>query len=99
MVFVSGTSGIDLSGANDSYYQTKRSLEKIELALKQAGSSLKNVVRTRVFLSRTANYHDVAKAHEETFREILPASTMIVCEFLDPKILVEIEADAFTDEN
>lgn len=101
LIFVSGTTGTDSSGQlvskHDSYAQAKKSIENIDSALKRAGASLMHVVRTRVFVSPNAEWRSVAKAHEEAFRTILPASSMLVCNFLDPNILVEIEADAVVD--
>ena len=72
-------------------------IRKIEDVLENADGSLEDIVRTRVFLNRKADWKQVAKAHSEFFGKILPASSMLVCEFLDPKILVEIEADALVD--
>jgi enamine deaminase RidA (YjgF/YER057c/UK114 family) len=79
---------------NNSYHQAVRAIKNIESALKEAGCSLEDVVRTRVFLRRDADWKDVARAHSEFFGGVLPASSMLVVDFLDPKILVEIEADA-----
>ena len=95
MIFVSGTSGV-IEGfqGSDPYAQARRAIENIENVLKRSGASLQDVVRTRVFLTRGTDWKEVARAHEEFFGNILPASSMLVCEFLDPKILVEIEADA-----
>jgi len=101
LVFVSGTSGVNEEGVptseNESYEQTKRAIKKIEVALRGADCSLKNVVLTRVFLSRDADWLQVARGHSEFFEKILPASSMLVCEFLDPRILVEIEAQAVVE--
>ena len=100
LVFVSGTTGTDQSGrlvSNDSYAQAKQTIQNIESALEKTGAALTNVVRTRVFLSPNADWRSVARAHEEAFGSILPASSMLVCNFLDPGILVEIEADAVLD--
>lgn len=98
MVFVSGTTGVSEDGAltsgNESYEQTRRAIGKIEEALRRAGCTLNDIVLTRVFLSNQAEWKEVAKAHSEFFGEILPASSMLVCEFLDPKTMVEIEAQA-----
>jgi len=97
MIFVSGTTGTDSTGSlvsDDSYAQAKQAIQNIRTALEKAGASLNDVVRTRVFVSTTANWQDIAKAHLEFFGSIMPASSMLVCSFLDPKISVEIEADA-----
>ena len=98
MIFVSGTTGTDTRGSlvsdEDSYAQVKQAIQNIQTALEKVGASLRDVVRTRVFVSTKANWKDIAKAHLEFFGSIMPASSMLVCSFLDPKILVEIEADA-----
>ncbi|TLY13864.1 MAG: RidA family protein [Thaumarchaeota archaeon] len=100
LVFVSGTTGVDYAASSDSdvdaYSQTKRAIENISSALARVGSSLSDVVRTRVFIRPDVDWHDVARAHREAFGSVLPASTMISVGFLDPRILVEIEADAVT---
>ena len=100
LVFVSGTTGVDYAASPDSdvdaYSQTKRAIENINSALIRVGSSLSDVVRTRVFIRPDVDWHDIARAHREAFGSVLPASTMISVGFLDPKILVEIEADAVT---
>jgi enamine deaminase RidA (YjgF/YER057c/UK114 family) len=100
MVFVSGTTGVDYAAGSDSdadaYSQTKRAIENINSALARVGSSLSDVVRTRIFIRPDVDWQDVARAHREAFGSVLPASTMISVGFLDPRILVEIEADAVT---
>jgi enamine deaminase RidA (YjgF/YER057c/UK114 family) len=97
-VLVSGTAPVMPDGAEppaDAYGQAKRCLEIIEAALAQAGASLADVVRTRVYLVRTEDFPDVARAHTESFAEIRPASSMLtVAELVDPRWLVEIEAEA-----
>lgn len=101
-VFVSGTTGVKEDGGatasgNESYAQTMRAITKIEDVLQRADCALKDVVSTRVFISREADWKQVARAHFEFFGEILPSSSMLVCEFLDPRILVEIEAQAVVE--
>ncbi|MGI0079968.1 MAG: RidA family protein [Nitrososphaerales archaeon] len=100
-IFVSGTTGVDYatdsSTAASAYLQAKRAIENIDSALQKFGSSLKDVVRTRVFIRSDVDWQDVAKAHGEAFSTVMPASTMVSAGFLDPRILVEIEADALTD--
>lgn len=91
-IFVSGTS--DLDAGPDVYAQARNSIEKIRSALEKLGGSLSDVVRTRVFVKAGADWKEVARAHREAFGITKPASTMIAAEFLDPAILVEIEADA-----
>jgi len=101
---VSGTAPIGLDGKTadlrDPYLQSKRCFEIIEQALKQAGAGLKDVVRTRTYLVSAADWEQVAKAHGEIFKDIRPASTMVVVKgFLNPEWLVEIEVDAILPEN
>jgi enamine deaminase RidA (YjgF/YER057c/UK114 family) len=99
-IFVSGTTGVDYDAGTDSgsdaYSQTRKAIQNISLALSKLGASLSDVVRTRVFIRTDVDWHDVAKAHQAAFGSVLPASTMITAGFLDPRILVEIEADAVT---
>jgi enamine deaminase RidA (YjgF/YER057c/UK114 family) len=102
LIFVSGTGSVDPhrenAGSNEEVYiQTKEALKTIEQALHKLGGSLEDVVRTRVFVRSDADWKLAAKAHQETFEKIKPASTWLVGLFLDPKILVEIEADAVLD--
>ena len=79
----------------DAYQQARRCLEIIAGALGEAGTDVKQVVRTRVFLIRREDWEDVGRAHGEVFGDVRPASTMVVVQgFIDPRWLVEIEADA-----
>lgn len=92
LVFVSGTT----SAGNDAYVQAKGAIERIAVALEAAGASLRDVVRTRMFVTNIADWEAVAKAHREAFGSIAPASTMVeVSRLIAPELLVEIEADAF----
>ena len=96
-VYVSGTTGVDYSSeTQDAFAQAKRAIEIIAHVLKEAGSSLEDVVRTRIFIHPKVDWMQVAKAHAESFGSIRPANTMLISNFLDSKILVEIEADAIT---
>jgi enamine deaminase RidA (YjgF/YER057c/UK114 family) len=99
-IFVSGTTGVDYEAPagseSDAYSQTKKAIENISKALSNLGGSLSDVVRTRIFVRADADWNDVGRAHQEAFGSVLPASTMITTGFLDPRILVEIEADAVT---
>jgi enamine deaminase RidA (YjgF/YER057c/UK114 family) len=97
-VFVAGTAPVMPEGADpppDAYGQTKRCLEIIEAALAEAGASLADVVRTRVFLVRTDDFEEAGRAHGEAFGDIRPANTTLtVTELVDPRWLVELEAEA-----
>ncbi len=101
-VEVAGTTAIgpdgDLVGEGDPYMQTIRCLEIIKAALEEAGSSLDQVVRTRLFVTNIEHWEAVGRAHGEFFRDIRPASTMLEIKgLIDPKMLVEIEATAIID--
>jgi enamine deaminase RidA (YjgF/YER057c/UK114 family) len=98
-VFVAGTAPIMADGADppaDAYGQAKRCLEIIALALEEAGASLADVVRTRAFLTDPASFEGFAKAHGEAFSAVRPVNTTVVAALLDPRWLVEIEAEAVT---
>jgi enamine deaminase RidA (YjgF/YER057c/UK114 family) len=98
VIEVSGTtatSGDTVKGVGDLYEQTVFILQKIEETLRDAGSSLKDVVRTRMFITNIDNWEEAGKAHAEFFGEIKPASSMIeVKRLINPELLIEIEATA-----
>ena len=96
-VFVGGTVGRnpDGSAATGPYAQARRALEIIGTALIEAGGSLGDVVRTRIFVTDFADFDEIARAHREIFGEILPATSMVqTAALIEPAYVLEIEADA-----
>jgi enamine deaminase RidA (YjgF/YER057c/UK114 family) len=96
-VHVSGTAPVMPDGADpppDAYVQARRCLEIILAALAEAGAGAQDVVRTRIYLTRAEDIEEVGRAHAEVFGDARPATTGVVVELLDPRWLVEIEAEA-----
>jgi enamine deaminase RidA (YjgF/YER057c/UK114 family) len=101
IIEVAGTTAVDgdiVIGEDDVYQQTIFIFTKIEKALKQLGSSLRDVVRTRMFVTNMDDWEAVGKAHGEFFKNIKPVATMVeVKRLIDPRLLIEIEVTAIID--
>jgi enamine deaminase RidA (YjgF/YER057c/UK114 family) len=100
-ISVAGTASVGEDGRvaypGDAYLQAKRCLEIIAAALAELGAGVEHVVRTRMFVRDPSQWAEVGRAHGEVFRGIQPATTMVFTGFIDPAMLVEIEADAVVD--
>jgi enamine deaminase RidA (YjgF/YER057c/UK114 family) len=98
VVEVSGTVAVDgdkVLDELDAYGQTKFIMAKIEKALEEAGASMSNVIRTRMFVTDISKWDEMGRAHGEYFKDIKPASTMVeVKSLISPGLLIEIEATA-----
>lgn len=102
-IAVSGTAPVDdngeVVGVGDPYQQARRCIEIIASALEQAGAGLEQVVRTRMFVTDIEQWQEFAKAHREAFEGIEPATTMVeVSRLIDPRMLIEIEAEAIVGD-
>lgn len=102
-VAVSGTAPVgengELVGEGDMYVQAKRCIDIIASALERAGGGLSDVVRTRMFVTDISLWAEAGRAHQEAFGDVMPATTMVeVSRLIDPRMLVEIEADAIIGE-
>jgi len=102
-IMVSGTAPVgedgNVVGVGDAYAQAKRCIEIITAALEEAGAGLEDVVRTRMFVTDIECWSDVARAHQEAFGKVTPATTLVeVSKLIHPDMLVEIEADALQED-
>ncbi len=101
-VMVTGTTSVDengeIVGIGDAYAQTKYIFQKIEKYLKEAGSSMQQVVWNRMFVTDISKWEEIGKAHAEFFKDIKPCATMVeVKGFIHPDMLIEIETEAIAD--
>lgn len=98
-VWVTGCTAIvdgELVHEGDAYAQTAQAIRNVAWALEQAGSSLADVVRTRIFVTDISRWSEYGRAHREAFGETMPATSMVqVVRLIDPRMLVEVEAVAF----
>jgi enamine deaminase RidA (YjgF/YER057c/UK114 family) len=104
LIAVAGTTSASPAGAKreigDIGAQTREALRRIEIALNQAGATLHDVVRTRIYVTDISRWREVAAVHSDVFGDIRPAATMVeVAALIAPELLVEIEADAYSEAN
>ncbi len=103
-IAVSGSAAIDadgqLVGEGDMYAQAKQCIDVIAAALERAGGRLSDVVRTRLFVTDIGRWDEAGRAHREAFGDVMPATSMVeVSRLIDPRMLVEIEADAIIGDD
>jgi enamine deaminase RidA (YjgF/YER057c/UK114 family) len=98
VVHVSGTASVAEDGTvahpGDPYRQTQRCMEIILAALLELGAAPEHVVRTRIYAREPEHWPEIGRAHGEVFAQVLPTTTMVFTRFIDPDMLVEIEAEA-----
>jgi len=101
LIEVAGTTAVEdneVVGVNDAYAQTVFIIKKIQKALQELDADLKDIIRTRIYVSDISKWEEIGKAHGQFFRDIKPASTMVeVSSLVNPNMLVEIEASAVVD--
>lgn len=98
-IYVTGTTALgdngEIVGVGDAYEQAKQCLRNIESALKRLGAGLEHVVRTRMFVTDISRWEEYGRAHGESLRDVMPATTIVeVKALIDPRMLIEIEVDA-----
>lgn len=98
-IYVTGTTATnetgEIVGESNAYEQAKQCIRNIEKALQRLGASLEHVVRTRMFVTDISRWEEYGRAHGEFFREVMPATSLVeVSALIDPRMLIEIEADA-----
>jgi enamine deaminase RidA (YjgF/YER057c/UK114 family) len=103
LVFVAGTTATmpdgAIAGLGDPYLQTRQAIENVATALAQVGATLADVVRTRIYVTDITAWEEVGRAHAEAFGDVRPVTAMLeVSGLLDPRMLVEIEAEAWMGE-
>ncbi len=98
-IYVTGTTALDadgeIVGIGDAYAQTTQALKNIEAALNRLGAGLEHIVRTRMYVTDISRWEEYGRAHGELLRDVMPATAMVeVNRLIDPRMLIEIEADA-----